>query len=289
VDIFAALQRGDIDLTRAKIIASLLPTAQLQEELEDFAIFYAMDHTAYETKRWILANLPDEHDDADRKSEYDKRSVGVEHHGHGMSEFWAYLPTDTAETFFATLDRLAREQADPDDERTLDQRRADAVDDLLAEKVSVSTSVAVILPVNEQNATVNGIPVPYSAAWQLALAKADKWSTFLAGPDGRITAETPTRYRIPASVARLVRARDQHCRFPGCHVPAARCDLDHTVPFPDGLTTAANLHCLCRRHHRLKHESGWNVRELGANHLEWTSPAGRTYVTKPPDVFTPGG
>ncbi len=287
--IFDALERGDIDLTRAKIIESLLPTDDLQEQFEDFAIFYATDHTPYETRRWILSNLPEEHEGTERKSEYEKRAVGVEHHSHGMSEFWAYLPTDTAETFFATLDRLAREQADPEDERTPDQRRADAVDDLLGEKVSVTTSVSVILPTNEQNATVNGIPLPYSAAWRLALANADKWSTFLAGADGRITAEAPTRYRIPASVARLVRARDRHCRFPGCHVPAARCDLDHTVPFPLGLTTAANLHCLCRRHHRLKHETGWNVREIGANHLEWTSPSGRTYVTRPPDVFTPGG
>jgi hypothetical protein len=287
--VFEALERGDIDLTRAKIIARLLPTSALQEEFEDYAIFYAMDHTAHETKRWILANLPEEQEDAERKSEYDKRSVGVEHHSNGMSEFWAYLPTPTAETFFGALDALARAQSDPDDTRTMEQRRADAVDDLLAEKVAVSTNVSVILPVNEQNATVNGVPIPYSTAWQVALANADKWSTFLAGSDGRITAETPTRYRIPASVARVVRARDQHCRFPGCHVPAARCDLDHTVPFPEGLTTAANLHCLCRRHHRLKHQSGWTVRELGANHLEWTSPAGRTYVTKPPDVFTPGG
>ena len=43
--IFDALERGDIDLTRAKIIESLLPTDDLQEQFEDFAIFYATDHT----------------------------------------------------------------------------------------------------------------------------------------------------------------------------------------------------------------------------------------------------
>jgi hypothetical protein len=285
--VFEALQRGDVDLTRAKIIAELLPTVELQEQLEDFALFYALDHTPYETRRWILANLPEEHADTEQRTEFDKRSVGVEHGTAGMSELWAYLPTTVAEEFFSALDRLARGQADPEDGRTMDQRRTDAIGELLDERVTVSTSVSVVLPVNQTGATVNGYPLPFSAGWQAALAASDSWSTFFAGPDGRIVAEAPTRYRIAASLARVVRARDQHCRFPGCHVPAARCDLDHTVPFPLGESTSENLHCLCRRHHRLKHSGGWSVRVLGANHLEWTSPAGRAYVTKPPDAFDP--
>jgi hypothetical protein len=68
-------------------------------------------------------------------------------------------------------------------------------------------------------------------------------------------------------------------------VPAARCDLDHTIPHPDGDTTADNLHCLCRRHHRIKHQTGWHVVNIGDNELEWTSPAGRTYRTKPPNTL----
>ena len=47
--------------------------------------------------------------------------------------------------------------------------------------------------------------------------------------------------------------------------------------------SADNLHCLCRRHHRITHQTGWHV-TIGDNELEWTSPAGRTYRTKPPNT-----
>ena len=64
-------------------------------------------------------------------------------------------------------------------------------------------------------------------------------------------------YRPPTALDRHVRTRDVTCRFPGCTVPARECDLDHLIPFPDGPTSAQNLHALCRRHHRLKHDDNW--------------------------------
>jgi hypothetical protein len=41
--------------------------------------------------------------------------------------------------------------------------------------------------------------------------------------------------------------RDLTCRFPGCDHPAEFADIDHTIPYPLGLTHASNLKCLCRR------------------------------------------
>jgi hypothetical protein len=73
------------------------------------------------------------------------------------------------------------------------------------------------------------------------------------------------------------------CRFPGCRRQAAGCDLDHTVRYPEGETSAENLHALCRRHHRLKHETGWSVTARPGSRLEWTSPLGAVYTTDPPD------
>lgn len=40
------------------------------------------------------------------------------------------------------------------------------------------------------------------------------------------------------------------CTNPICHVPAARCDLDHVIPVPEGPTTASNLDDKCRSDHR---------------------------------------
>jgi hypothetical protein len=65
---------------------------------------------------------------------------------------------------------------------------------------------------------------------------------------------------IPARVRRVVVARDQGCRFPGCRAPAAWTDLHHVVPRnKDGPTTLANLVCLCRRHHMAVTEGRWKL------------------------------
>ncbi len=89
------------------------------------------------------------------------------------------------------------------------------------------------------------------------------------------------------SCARLLRERDQRCRWPGCTGRAEHADLDHTIPWADGgTTTIDNLAHLCRRHHTLKGAvlaggRRWAVRQLGHGVLEWTSPEGRVYVDQP--------
>ena len=92
---------------------------------------------------------------------------------------------------------------------------------------------------------------------------------------------TSTSYRPSERIAALVRQRDGHCRFPGCHVNARFCDLDHVRPWPAGATTATNLICLCRRHHRVKQRLGWRVRLHPDATLVWTDPTGRARTTHP--------
>jgi hypothetical protein len=83
-------------------------------------------------------------------------------------------------------------------------------------------------------------------------------------------------------LARFVRARDRRCRFPGCRAAAIRCDLDHNRPWPHGTTSAENLCCLCRHHHRLSHQApGWTMTRLPDGGLQWTTPSGHTITTHP--------
>ncbi len=89
------------------------------------------------------------------------------------------------------------------------------------------------------------------------------------------------RYIPSAVLATFVRCRDLTCRFPGCDAPADVCDVDHTIPYPVGPTQAANLKCLCRKHHLLKTFRGWRDRQLPDGTVVWTSPQGQTYTTHP--------
>ncbi len=97
----------------------------------------------------------------------------------------------------------------------------------------------------------------------------------------------PGPCRPPPALAELVRARDGRCRFPGCHVSARFCDLDHVRPWPLGPTTAANLVCLCRRHHRTKQRPGWVVRLDSLGTLWWDDPSGRVRSSEPLDALHP--
>ncbi|MFC9786191.1 DUF222 domain-containing protein [Rhodococcus sp. NPDC127528] len=100
-------------------------------------------------------------------------------------------------------------------------------------------------------------------------------------PDGALT------YRPDVATSALVRARDQHCRFPGCTRPAAQCQLDHIVeylahdPVSGGWTIVANLQCLCQFHHQLKTLGLWDVTALPGHALLWTSANGTSAVTLP--------
>jgi len=94
-----------------------------------------------------------------------------------------------------------------------------------------------------------------------------------------------TRYRPSKKLADFIRCRDMTCRFPGCRMPATQTDIDHTIPWPYGPTTASNLKCLCRRHHLLKTfwggENAWRERQLDDGTIVWTAPDSREHLTTP--------
>jgi uncharacterized protein DUF222 len=92
-------------------------------------------------------------------------------------------------------------------------------------------------------------------------------------------------YAPRTELDRFVRLRDRRCRFPGCRARPMSCDLHHTSRWPWGATSADNLCCLCRHHHRLTHQApGWRLRGLPDGGLEWRTPTGQVLVTYPPRV-----
>jgi hypothetical protein len=93
----------------------------------------------------------------------------------------------------------------------------------------------------------------------------------------------------PAWMADLVRLRDTHCVFPGCHRTSRGCDLDHIEPYvppddggPPGQTRPDNLAPLCRHHHRAKTHGAWSYVRLRDGSYRWTTPSGHTHLVLPP-------
>lgn len=219
----------------------------------------------------------------------------------GMAGLTAWLPAADVELVFTALDAGAARKGS-DDPRGIDARRADVLVDwaLLAldrpdqptarrrrPHISVTIDLPTLLGLADSPGELAGYgPIPAGVA--RALAADGEWRRLVTDPVGGALLDYGRRtYAPPAALAEFVRARDGSCRFPGCSVPADRCDLDHNRPFHAGGTTSAdNLAALCRRHHRLKTHGGWRY-VLGADaSVTWTSPRGCTY-TVPPRRFGP--
>ena len=258
-----------------------------------------------------------------------ERAVRVIDLPDGMAELVATLPSTMAHAVFDRLSAMARsvlraaaaearenqdrenrareDQADDAPPRTTDQLRVDILTDLLLAGIpeahgpaglgAIRATVQVVVPVlsllgaTQEPATLAGVgPIDAETARRLA-GGAKGWDRVLTHPiTGHVVAAD--RYRPGKQLKRILRARDQHCRFPGCRLPVRNSDLDHTVDFAlGGPTTYGNLAHLCRRHHSLKHESAWAVKQRPSGVLEWTSPTGRRHPDVPTSsvMFRPGG
>ena len=129
--------------------------------------------------------------------------------------------------------------------------------------------------------------VPALTAW--ALAAGGTWRRLVTDPTNGVVIDVGrTRYRPPAGLADLVRARDRACVFPTCQTPAERCDIDHLTAWSQGGTTSLNnLTTLCQAHHRLKHTPGWTLtRDQATGTLSWHTPDKTIYQRHPDGTIT---
>jgi hypothetical protein len=127
-------------------------------------------------------------------------------------------------------------------------------------------------------------PIPASLA--RATAADAVWRRLITDPlSGTLLDHGRTTYHPPAGLADHVKARDVHCRFPGCRKRAADAELDHITAWSDGGTTSEpNLAAYCTHHHRLKtHANGWRVHARPDGRLTWTTPTGHRHTTAPHD------
>jgi len=227
-----------------------------------------------------------------------------------MAWIHALLPAPDALTVLTAVDALAAFAA-PQDERTADQRRADALSDLCRQVLDSGTApdgtplavrqhrrphLQVTVSAATLAAHAQGIagvaelagygPVPFASVAHL-VADAT-WRPILTDDEsGVVLAVGDRTYRPSAGLAALVAARDTTCTFPGCRIAAERCDLDHIDPFDkarcaEQQTTTTNLHPLCRHHHRLKTAGRWRVERDPVTAVTiWHGPGDRTYTRDP--------
>jgi Domain of unknown function (DUF222) len=157
--------------------------------------------------------------------------------------------------------------------------------------VRVTIPYTALLGANDLPGELAGYgPIPAAVARDLAAG--GTWRRILTDPaSGRPLDYGTTRYRPPAHLAELVITRDQTCQFPGCRVPAHRCDLDHSIPHDPahgtGPTSETNLGPKCRRHHQIKQTPGWSVTQHPDGCTTWVTPSGHQYHSYPLPLTDP--
>jgi len=100
--------------------------------------------------------------------------------------------------------------------------------------------------------------------------------TMTHAPDGSILNVGRRTRTIPPALRRALDFRDRGCRFPGCGLRFA--DGHHVQHWADGgETSLGNCLLLCRHHHRLLHEGGWQVTWWGEGQPAFFDPRGGTH------------
>ncbi|RZT64398.1 uncharacterized protein DUF222 [Microcella alkaliphila] len=185
-------------------------------------------------------------------------------------------------------------EADPDaDERTLEQYTSDVFAELLRQGVSADTEhllgdspvgvrvvvAAATLAEGRGGGYLEGQPDPVSLATVERLGCATGTVAITVDHDGQ-PLNLGREQRLYSRSQRIaLAARDGGCRWPGCERPPSWCEAHHINHWlrDGGRTDVADGILLCRHHHRLAHNNGWEI-----------TRAGPTYLLHPPERG-PGG
>ena len=233
----------------------------------------------------------------------DNRYVDIEPTSLSMAWIGGHVHATDAAALDQRLDALAATVCDKDP-RTKEQRRADATGPLARGEAQLACQCGIAdCPASVERNAANAAVI-HVLAEQATLDGTGDYPGYLPG-FGILPAESvrdlarsatlkplaipsgvpDPGYRPSAATAQFVRWRDLTCRWPGCDAPVEHCDIDHTVPYPLGVTHPSNNKAYCRTHHLIKTfysgTGGWTDRQLPDGTIVLTSPTGHIYNTEP--------
>jgi hypothetical protein len=173
------------------------------------------------------------------------------------------------------------------DHRKRDERMADALVELATggrpATLQVTTSVETLKGLAGAPAGEMEFSMPLSfATVQRIACDCSVMRVILDGRSSVIDVGRSKRL-VDGPLRKVLALRDKHCRWPGCERPASWCDAHHLVHWAHGgETNADNCVLLCRRHHRMVHEGGWQLIEV-EDRLLAVAPATRFGLVRGPD------
>ena len=186
----------------------------------------------------------------------------------------------------SALEPLARPSGVGDD-RSREQRLADAL-------VEATTR-------DHQTELVVTCTLETLAGWAGSAAAETEWGGLLSGEaverlvcggaalrrmvldgDGVVIDFGRRRRLLSAPARRALEARDRHCVWPGCDRPPRWCDSHHRREWRNGAPTSVEESALlCGRHHRLRHDGGWQLFRTGSGRWRAIPPLPPRWSMRP--------
>ncbi|MDQ1642648.1 MAG: hypothetical protein QOJ90_1999, partial [Actinomycetota bacterium] len=303
-----ALATGRIDVSKARaIVDATTPLSDADAQLVETRVLPRAPHQTCPRLRQSLRRAVQRTDPAAAQIRYERavreRGVALVALDDGMAQVIATMPATDAMGFFTWVTAQADKATSPGDQRTLNQRRCDVLTDVAFRRLAaadlptrkgrrphlqVTVSASTLLGLDEGPGELAGYG-PITADVVRRVSKDATWRRLLTDPESGAPLDYGrTTHDPPQVLADHVIARDQTCTGIGCRQPARRCDLDHTVRYPEGPTAAHNVTCRCKHCHRLKHETEWTVEQEPDGSQIWTSPTGHRYTRPAIPVLEPG-
>ena len=185
-----------------------------------------------------------------------ERDVKARNEPDGMVGVFALLPAEQGQAVVKKIDAHARSSSatrQPGDDRTLAQRRADALTELVLRddtcggscncggnsadsggpkmhgrkpEICVTVSLSTLLGADQAPAYLEGYGwIDPNTARRIAADPNSVWRRLIVDPmTGRLLDFGRTTYRPPQDLADHVITRDRTCIFPTCGLPAVACD-----------------------------------------------------------------
>ncbi|MDE0699625.1 MAG: DUF222 domain-containing protein [Acidimicrobiaceae bacterium] len=249
---------------------------QVDEQLADVAEKSSVDMFAETSRRWVNRNQSDDGEELhkrQRRNRCFKDWINEEGMGVLVAELDPTSYQEVRKAINAEYDRLWRDDGGrdgtPDDVRTPQQRRADALVSLVTNPTSAGpnsarmqlTVIADVERLRAENPTgvaeiVGGEALPQSVLERL-MCIATVTGVVFDGKGQPIWVGRDKRFPTQAQIKAII-ARDRHCT--GCAAGPERCEIHHIVPWEHGGLTDIDKMCLaCPHCHHNIHDRGYIV------------------------------
>ena len=295
-----AFSKGALSYSKARAITRIADASN-----EDYLLMVATHGTAHHVERLVTQYRRAEklQDVELANALYEQREVTYYYDHDGCLVMKARIPADQGELIVKALEMAMEQKDDVDPERTSAPDASDEREPVAARRADALCEVAETFMNNSENSGSTAdryqVVVHVPAGTSASSPHLENGPHVTAETSRRIgcdcsaTVITEDRYGeplnigrrsriIPPPMRRALKARDGGCRFPGC-THHKYVDGHHVIHWADGgETSLANLVLLCRFHHHLVHEGGFDCKRSNDGEIWFEDRQSRRIDELPP-------